>query len=271
MKISCIIPTCDRNELLAETLKSILNQSLKPFEIIIINNGKGEVSLPEDFRLKVKVFNIIPYAGVSQARNFGASLAEGNYLAFIDDDDLWNDNYLKNISKKFETGVECIISRLDKMVDGKISPFKNASGKLNPDNILIQNPGITGSNIAVSKKVFFEAGGFDPLLPPSEDKAFVLELLRAGKKAEALPDNQSIIRVHDKERLSDAEKMADGISQFTRKYRKLMSGKQYLFNYYKIYKYQFQAGSKMAGFKYFFINIAYNFFKLLNKIWNRTK
>lgn len=275
MKISCVIPTCDRNKLLTETVKSVLNQILSPFEIIIVNNGRGPVDLPESLKSKVKIFDIIPYAGVSQARNFGASLAGGVYLAFIDDDDLWNENYLKNISEKFLAGAECVISRLDKMKDGKVSPFKNAFQKLDQNNILIQNPGITGSNIAVSKKSFFEVRGFDPILPPSEDKAFVLELLRAGKKVEVLPGNQAIIRMHGKERLSDAKKMAEGISQFTRKYRRLMDSKQYFFNVYKILKYQSQSGGKIEKIKYFLINIAYIFFKLFNKIinniWKRIK
>ena len=38
--ISCIIPTCDRNDLLVESLHSVLNQTVKPDEIIIVNNGK---------------------------------------------------------------------------------------------------------------------------------------------------------------------------------------------------------------------------------------
>ena len=68
--ISCVIPTCDRNDLLIESLYSILNQTHKPNEIIIVNNGREELALPEPFAKVMAVHNIIPYAGVAQARNF---------------------------------------------------------------------------------------------------------------------------------------------------------------------------------------------------------
>jgi len=247
MKISCIIPTCDRQEFLIETIKSVLNQSVKPMEIIIVNNGKDKIILPDELVKEINIYNIIHYAGAAQARNFGASVAQGDYLAFLDDDDLWSQDYLKNVSMAIEQGALCIVSRLDKLEDGKVLGLKNTHGKLSINKILLLNPGITGSNIVVAKEIFLQIGGFDPKLPPSEDKSLVLEILLANKDVKTLPDNQAIIRMHNKTRLSSsANKMAEGIYQFTLKYSKLMNKKQYLENWLKIFKYRYEAGNKKA-------------------------
>jgi glycosyltransferase involved in cell wall biosynthesis len=255
MKISCIIPTCDRNDFLKETIASVLSQTIQPFEIMVINNGGGEVVLPDDLLTKVKIFNIMYYAGVAQARNFGAAIAQGDYLVFIDDDDLWNKDYISNVSQAINSGAVCIVSRLDKMVDGKVSDYKNVNGKLDVNNILVRNPGITGSNLAINKDLFLKIGGFDPKLPPSEDKSLVLELLIKGYLVVALPDNQAIIREHQGVRLTGNRKLVEGIFQFTRKYQKLMSYDVYLYNLKKMYRYQTLDKDIKAFFPFFVVSL----------------
>ncbi|KKS26398.1 MAG: Glycosyltransferase involved in cell wall biogenesis [Parcubacteria group bacterium GW2011_GWC2_42_6] len=262
LKISCIIPAHDRNNLLLEAIGSVLSQSCQPEEIIIVNNGSAAVSLPDEIVSRVRVFDILPHAGVAQARNFGASVAQGDFLAFLDDDDLWNTDYLKNVSEAINDGAVCAISRLDKLKNKEISGFKNADNKITIKNILIFNPGLTGSNIVVAKNIFFAVGGFDPKLPPSEDKALILEILRADKKIVTLPDNQAIIRVHNMGRLTDGDKMISGIRQFMIKYKHLMNQQEYLFNLLKIYRYRRQQGEKKIILLQFLVKLLYLFKKL---------
>lgn len=264
MKISCIIPTYNRNNFLIEAVNSVLKQTIQPFEIIIINNGKQPVNLPADLAQKTIVYDIVPDAGASQARNFGAALAKGDYLAFLDDDDLWSEKYLENASAAIKDGAPCIVSRLDKLENGKVSAFKNADKILTINNILVFNPGVTGSNVVIKKEIFNKLGGFDVKLPTSEDKALLLEALKLKISIATLPDNQAIRRMHGKGQLSDPDKIAEGIYQFTRKYVGLMSKKDYLYNWYKIYQYQYLEGSKISGVKYIFARMAYLFLKLLH-------
>lgn len=263
MNISCVIPTYNRNEFLIEAINCALRQTAPPDEIIIVNNGAGRVQLPENIAKKVTVYNIVANAGASQARNFGAVLAKGDYLAFLDDDDLWSETYLENVAEAIKNGAQCIVSRLDKLKNGQIASFKNIHGILSISNILTFNPGITGSNIVIKKDIFNKIGGFDVKLPTSEDKALLLELLKAKVPITTLPENQAIRRMHNKSQLSNADKIAEGIYQFTRKYAVLMSKKEYLYNWSKIYQYQYFLGSKIAGMKYIFARIAYLFLKLL--------
>jgi len=120
MRISCIIPTCNRNDFLVEAINSVLDQSMPPDEILVINNGSDGVNLPDNILQKINVYDLVPFAGVSQARNFGASIAKSDYLAFLDDDDLWCNYYLEKASTAIKNGAECVVSRLDKIE----SPFK---------------------------------------------------------------------------------------------------------------------------------------------------
>lgn len=255
IKISCIIPTINRTEFLVESINSVLTQTFPPDEIIIINNGDEMLSLPKEIRDQVKVYDIVFRAGVSQARNFGASMAKGDYLAFLDDDDLWGKDYLLNISKELNGGIDCFVGSFDQMIDDKVTKYKNASNKLTIDNLLTYNPGITGSNIVVSRKIFFEVGGFDVALPTSEDKSFIIELLKKDAKIKVLPSNQVIIRTHKNERLTDPPRMAEGIYVFTRKYSGLMTKKQFMENWKKIYKYRYKSGEKIAGFQYIILKV----------------
>lgn len=267
MKISCIIPTCDRPDLLKESLQSIFNQTIKPCEIIIINNGREEINLLDNHNLTVKIFNIIPYAGVAQARNFGAYQATGDYLAFLDDDDLWNTFYLENIEKVIENKPNLLlVSRLDKMENNKIVSHRKANlNNLTVHYVLKNNPGFNGSNIVISKKLFFDLKGFDPKLPPSEDKALLLEALLKNTEIKTLPENQAILRMYDGiPRSTDSSKMAEGIFQFTRKYSHLMNCQQFFFNWIKIYRYRYKSGNKISAINYFMTNLLFKVATFLN-------
>lgn len=269
MKISCIIPTCDRPKFLEEAIRSVLVQTLPPYEIIIVNNGQGEIILPDNFKDKVIVHNFTAYAGASRARNFGANSASGDFLAFLDDDDLWNKNYLENVAESIGRGARCAISRLDRLENNKISSYKNAQGKININNLLLFNPGVTGSNIVVAKDVFLQAGGFDQNLVTSEDKSLILEILKNNIKIETLPENQVILRIHPGPRLSSPDKLYKGISEFTKKYFRLMNKRQLCENYLKIYRYKYESGDKKAFLLftlfYFFVRVL-NIFKPKSKV-----
>ena len=265
IKISCIIPTCNRGELLWQAIRSVLTQTKEPAEILVVNNGLEPVNLPPELAQHVAVYEIVRFAGAAQARNFGASLARGDYLAFLDDDDLWEASYLAKVEQAIYSGAKCTVARLDKLEGGNVQPFKNAHGKLSLNNLLVYNPGITGSNLAVAKEVFLKIGGFDPKLPPSEDKGLLVEFLKAGIAITALPEAQAIVRVHGGIRLSDAKRLAGGVFEFTRKYQSLMSWKQYLMNWLKIYRSRHDTGQTLAFFPFAFL---YVLFRIL-KVWQR--
>src|SRR5262249_51175789 len=87
---SVIIPTYNRRKLLQETLDSVWAQSFTDFEVIVVDDGSTDgtedVLKPQQDRLKLIVNE---HLGPGAARNAGARVAKGQYLAFLDSDDLW--------------------------------------------------------------------------------------------------------------------------------------------------------------------------------------
>lgn len=238
---SVVIPTLNnRNKYLKEAINSIEKQSFLPFEIIIVNNGEGTVETPKSF-LKIRQVKIAFKSGVARARNCGAKLSKSQYIAFLDDDDLWGHNYLKNIKKRIDKDQpDCLIGRLDQLINNKIIQFKNAHKKINKDIILIRNPGITGSSTVIKKNVFLEIGGYNSKFVSGEDKSLLLELIDKKFKIATVTKSQAIIRQSGMERLSDSKNISEGIMQFYKIYKNKMSLKQKIINLYKIYYYRFK-------------------------------
>ena len=253
--ISVVIPTLNkRQKFLLEAVNSIENQNYLPLEVIIVNNGEGNIKIPNT-SLNIKNFKIVFKGGVSQARNFGACLAEGQYIAFLDDDDLWGPDYLKNIFEKIIIEEpDCLVGRLDQMLSNKITTYKNADKKINIDNILIMNPGITGSSVVIKKSVFMSIGGYNTRLPSGEDKTLILELIDNGYKVSSVSNSQAIIRQSQIDRLSNHKNTYEGISMFYRMYKQRMNLNQKIINLFKIYKNLWRIKkSILNGFIYFLL------------------
>lgn len=104
VKFSVIIPLYNKEESITETVLSVLNQTFKEFELVIVNDGSTDGSLE-----KVKAFSdprikIIdkPNGGVSSARNEGIKAASGEWVSLVDADDRWKNGYLEAVSKAID-------------------------------------------------------------------------------------------------------------------------------------------------------------------------
>ncbi|TWT88687.1 putative glycosyltransferase EpsJ [Pseudobythopirellula maris] len=87
---SVVIPTYNRESLVAATLDSVFAQELQDFEVIVVDDGSSDATLDivRDYGDRVKIFEQ-DHKGCAAARNLGAREATGEYLAFLDSDDLW--------------------------------------------------------------------------------------------------------------------------------------------------------------------------------------
>lgn len=95
--VSVIIPFYNRPIKTIRAIKSVLNQTYQNFEIILVDDGSNEnLQILKDFcnNKKIEIFTK-KNAGPASARNFGISQAKGEYIAFLDSDDLWLPNKLK--------------------------------------------------------------------------------------------------------------------------------------------------------------------------------
>jgi glycosyltransferase involved in cell wall biosynthesis len=121
-KISIIVPVFNVEDFIQENIESILAQSFKDFELILVNDGSSDRSgdICDEFSMKDQRIIVIhkENGGQSSARNRGIDVAKGDYIGFIDSDD-WIHKDMYNIlySKAIETDVEiaaCNIIQYDK-------------------------------------------------------------------------------------------------------------------------------------------------------------
>ena len=197
--ISVIVPTCDRPQYLREALGSILAQTQAPLEILVVNNGESKVDgLPD----MVTVLNLPPRVGPSRARNFGVSSARGRYVAFLDDDDWWDPDFLRNARAAICGDVRAVFGQKYISDGGRAIPYKLvAEHELNVGTLLRRNPGTGGMNLLMERDLFLELGGFDEKLLISEDRALALDILRSGNRIGVAADAIAIVRQHESERL----------------------------------------------------------------------
>ena len=106
---SIIIPLYNKESSVAKTLDTVLAQTFTDYEVIVVDDGSTDRSLPivqtfTDSRIKVYTKK---NGGVSHARNYGIERANNDYIAFLDADDAWDSNYLEEMSKMIERYPEC--------------------------------------------------------------------------------------------------------------------------------------------------------------------
>ncbi|MGB3491325.1 MAG: glycosyltransferase family A protein [Elainellaceae cyanobacterium] len=175
--VSIIIPAYNAEETILETIHSVREQTYQDFEILVIDDGSKDrtveiVKEVDDPRIKVFTY---PNGGVSVARNRGIERSTGEFLAFIDNDDLWTPDKLELQLHALDKNkdADAIYSWSVNMVDdGESRIFVSGSQPTATGNIyaelLLGNFIGNGSNILVRRKVIDEIGGYEPGLSFSD-------------------------------------------------------------------------------------------------------
>lgn len=110
--VSVIMPVYNADKYLSKAIESVLNQTLKDFELILVDDGSKDNSsvICDTYAAKDKRICVIhqPNGGICAARNTGLKAAIGEYIAFIDHDDLYLPNLLEdnyNLAKKYDADI----------------------------------------------------------------------------------------------------------------------------------------------------------------------
>ncbi|MDC0336054.1 glycosyltransferase [Pseudodesulfovibrio sp.] len=204
MSISVIIISKDRQALLDEALASAVGQRLQPTEIIVVDDGSiCPVEVPWlDSGIPVRVIRQ-QQQGASAARNTGARHASGHFLAFLDDDDLWDADYLEKVvscAEQHEAGL--VVTWMDTLNGELRGRGKRIAPDLLDNELYSSNPGVTGSNILFTSALFQRLDGFDESLMISEDKDILIRSIPLGTVA-VLQNALVQHRIHTSSRLSD--------------------------------------------------------------------
>ncbi|MGG6293240.1 glycosyltransferase family 2 protein [Leptolyngbya sp. AN02str] len=168
-KVSVIIPAYNAMAYLPETVESVLHQTLQDFEILIVNDGSRDrieewATTLTDPRIKLITQ---ANAGVSVARNTGIAAAQGDYIAFLDADDLWEPTKLEKQAKRLDEQPEVgLVYTWTLLVTDKGEPTEvmvafDIEGDV-WEKLLVQDMMSNCSSAMVRRSCFDEVGVFDP-------------------------------------------------------------------------------------------------------------
>ena len=187
--VTVVMPAYNSSEYLRESIESVLAQTFKNFELLVINDGSIDNTsqivrsyIKRDSRVKlISQTN----QGVSAARNRGISLSKSEYIAFIDADDTWFPEKLNSHIESFKRDKNLGVSfaRVTFLnTKGKLAGIATARlTKLKPQHFLYENPTITVSNLVVKREVFESIGNFDTSMNYAEDLDFLLRVITSNK------------------------------------------------------------------------------------------
>jgi glycosyltransferase involved in cell wall biosynthesis len=172
--VSVIIPTHNRWPMIAQAVQSVLAQTFKAFELIIVDDGSTDGTARSlnscDSRLKLVSQ---PQAGVAAARNAGVAMSRGKYIAFLDSDDLWSPtklaiqvDFMERNSGVHICQTEEVWIRRGVRVNPKARHRKPTGDIFQPSLELCL---VSPSAVMMTKELFCLAGGFDDSFPVCED------------------------------------------------------------------------------------------------------
>ena len=226
--VSVIIPLYNGARYISETLQSVLNQSHGNFEIVVVDDGSKDdsaeiVKAISDPRIK---YTSQENKGIAGARNTGIKLSRGEYITFLDQDDLFHREKLEREVDAFKQhpGVGVVYSEVpainehrSRLNSGRAMFHKRPSG-----NVLEQSlahniiPGTAG--IMVLRSCFDEAGLFDEQLSGVDDWHMWVRLA-AVTRFKYLPEEHAFVRLHSSNTSNDVSHMArDGLAAVDKLY-----------------------------------------------------
>jgi len=190
--VSVIIPTYNHAQFIAKAIESVLAQTYRNVELVVVDNysednTKEEVNSFQNNQ--IKYYRYRNNGIIAASRNFGISKSKGDIIAFLDSDDEWNRDKLENqVKHLYFEGVSCVSSNFTLIGRATLwrDPLKFREGELYRDysynHILLKNPVINSSAI-ILKKNLIKLKGLDenPTFIAIEDWDLWLRASKIGK------------------------------------------------------------------------------------------
>lgn len=208
-KVSAILPVFNGRRYLREAAESVVAQTLAPCELIVVDDGSTDGSIDELTALPGAPFPVKvlrqPNAGQSAARNLAARHAEGDYLAFLDQDDRWLPRHLEDLAGVLDENPAAgwAYSDFDEIDGGGnlvTLSFMRAHGVRHPKSSItdcIRTDLMVLPSASVLRRAAFEqAGGFDELLVGYEDDDLFVRVFRLGWEHRFVDRSLVRFRIH---------------------------------------------------------------------------
>jgi glycosyltransferase involved in cell wall biosynthesis len=227
-RFSVVVPVYNRGHLVRATIDSVLSQSFTDYELIVVDDGSTDHT-PDVLRSYGARVNVMrqPNQGPEVARNRGASVAHGEYLAFLDSDDLLLPHALATCDRVIQAfdSPSIIIASVIHFLDGDVV-------RVDPDNPAVIEAvkfhdylardiptGVYGSNVLIGKSVFDEVGGLRNSTPTTFDQDSHDMMLRFGTCGPCVVVTRPrtvAYRYHQSNRYRDTQHMVEGTLRLVR-------------------------------------------------------
>jgi len=228
--ISVVIPTYNSADFIAKTLETVSLQTYNNYEVIVSDDGSTDntVDVVKSFFLKYpdreKKLLINKHEGPGAARNKGIEGASGDWISFLDSDDLWSHNKLEStvgyIHKNDDIDLVChsLIVK-DGSKENLMDPSKYFNNKINPFLSMYRESCLYTSALTIKKDILYQAGLFDDKLLSAQDYDLWLRLGLIDKIKMGFIENplsQHIIREGNIS--SNVERRLECMLEISRKY-----------------------------------------------------
>ncbi len=208
MRISVVIPTYNRAELLQESLESVFAQTYKPSQVIVVDDGSTDHTdkVLAEFGDQVQTIRL-GQSGVSAARNAGIDVATGDYIAFLDSDDLWHPEKIEKHLAFATTHPEMKLTYTDALQFSRNGIEEKSFAEIfpalkNPSHLF--TPMISEFAIPLTSTVMIQTSllkktelRFPVKIKIGEDLGLFLKILLAGEEFGYLPEKLTMRRMHE--------------------------------------------------------------------------
>jgi glycosyltransferase involved in cell wall biosynthesis len=194
--ISCIVPAFNAERYLGEALDSILAQTWRPIEVIVVDDGStdGTAQVAERYGERIRYIRQAN-GGPAAARNRGLDAATGAFIAFLDADDLWHEDKLTRQMARFEARPELELC-LSHLRHFWIQEMKQEEKSWHDDRFFGDVPAYVVQGMLARRELFDLVGQFDTTLRLGDDTDWFLRVDERGTVSERLPDVLIFRRMH---------------------------------------------------------------------------
>ena len=207
--VSVIIPYYNREQFIDEAVQSVLAQTLKPLEIIIVNDSSRESSRRhlDRYAETCKIVDLTTNVGLAGARNAGIRVAQGQFIALLDDDDIWLPNKLEEQRRYLEehpdcSAVHCSVRAFFSNKPDEVWTFFG-TGPMTLAQALTYHRWVIPSTLMVRTCVMRALKGFDVSFRECEDRDFMIRCAAAGYRIEGIAEPLVRFRRIGDDRLSE--------------------------------------------------------------------
>lgn len=211
--ITVIIPTYKRHIMLEKAIKSVINQTYKNIEIIVVDDNKYNSKEHINTKNMINNYPNVRYyknkksIGSALSKNKGIELARGEYIAFLDDDDFFEPtkiekqyNYYKKLNNKNVSMIYCYVRDLDSDYNEIRLNKKDYEGQPLYEHLIKFIA--TTSCWFCPKDILVKLGGFDNVMC-QQDSTLILKMLINGYEIYRVPEVLLNFVIHDKERITN--------------------------------------------------------------------